>query len=76
MTRRPLRCAHPLGSVPLAMAATLAVLCVPGCGVSSEDEPQPIEDSRAPSVDTEPAPGSTAPTSPTSSPPVPTEPTR
>jgi hypothetical protein len=57
----------------LGIAVVLAVLGAAGCGVSSQDRPQPIEKTSIrqppapPSVDTEPA--STTPTTPSPTPP-------
>jgi hypothetical protein len=53
--------------------AALAVLVAAGCGVASEDEPQPVEDTSTrqppavPSVDTAPGPTPTMTTEPPSS---------
>jgi len=58
-------------------AAIAGLVLVAGCGVGSEDQPQPIEDTSiprlpaTPSVDVESGPPSTTPTTPTISSPTP-----
>ena len=61
----------------VAAALVGLTLTVAGCGVGSEDRPQPIEDTSiprlpaTPSVDVESGPPSTTPTTPTISSPTP-----